>query len=536
MTFVDLPGTYSLNGNSEDEKIAGEYISGGNADCTVVVCDGSCLERSLILALQILQITDKVLICVNLMDEAKRMGISVNASMLQEQLGVPVMLTSVFDKRGKDRLLQEILDCVDAEAQDRPYHKNPIMDAQRIAILATAQQVEKGNHLRNKIDRLLVSRQFGIPIMLLILLFVLWVTIWGANYPSAFLERVFDSAYGLLYGWLEALPNWLKGILLDGIYMTTTRVISVMLPPMMIFFPLFTILEDIGYLPRLAFLLDGGMRKCGGCGKQALTLCMGLGCNAVGVTGCRIMESPRERLVSILTNAMVPCNGRFPTLVILAGLLCSGFGGALIVAGCVVLGVFGAMVSSGVLSKTVCKHKETLFLMELPPFRRPRIGQILVRSLVDRTLHISLRAVKVAAPAGALLWILANTSALSALIDFLEPIGLFLGMRGVILLGFLFSLPANELFIPVVIMGLSGVGTLQGVESLNVSAILAGAFTWETAVCTMVFTLFHWPCATTLMTVYRETGSKKQTTAAFLLPTVVGCMICIILNLIFRLI
>ena len=245
------------------------------------------------------------------------------------------------------------------------------------------------------------------------------------------------------------------------------------------------------------------------------------------------MESPRERLLSILTNAMVPCNGRFPTLVIMAGLLCSGFGGAFIVAGCVVLGILGAMISSGVLSKTVCKHKETLFLMEMPPFRRPRFGQILVRSLVDRTLYISLRAVKVAAPAGGILWFLANMNALPGFVALLEPFGVLLGMNGVILLGFLFSLPANELFIPVVLMGLSGASSLNRVESLNTTALLSSALSWETVICIIVFTLFHWPCATTLMTIYRETGSKKQTTAAFLLPTVVGCMICFVLNLIF---
>ena len=315
-------------------------------------------------------------------------------------------------------------------------------------------------------------------------------------------------------------------------YATSARVIAVMLPPMAIFFPLFTILEDIGYLPRMAFLLDGKMCRCGGCGKQALTLCMGLGCNAVGVTGCRIIDSPRERLLAILTNAMVPCNGRFPALILLGSLFFSSFGGALAVAGCVVLGVLGAMLTSGALSKTVLRHRQSTFLMEMPPFRRPRVGQILVRSLLDRTLHIALRALKVAAPTGALLWIFANTGFLERAAAFLDPVGSVLGMNGVILLGFLFSLPANELLIPVILMVLTGAESLQGVVGSEGGILLAAGWDWKMAVCTMAFTLFHWPCATTLMTVHKETGSISKTAAAFFLPTAIGVVLCLLLNLV----
>ena len=328
---------------------------------------------------------------------------------------------------------------------------------------------------------------------------------------------------------LFGLPWWLKGILLDGIYATCARVICVMLPPMAIFFPLFTILEDIGYLPRMAFLLDPVMARCGGCGKQALTLCMGLGCNAVGVMGCRIIRSPRERLSAILTNAMVPCNGRFPTLILLGSLFFPDAGTALVVAFCVAVGVVGAMVMTGLLNKTVLRGQDSTFIMELPPFRRPRLGQILVRSLLDRSLFVALRALYVAAPAGVLLWVFTNTSFLDKAVAFLEPAGLLLGMNGVILFAFIFCLPANELLIPVILMAVTQTG-LQEVSGLGQS-VLQNWFTWQMAVCTMVFTLFHWPCATTLMTVYRETHSIKNTAAAFMLPTAVGIIICALLNL-----
>ena len=346
------------------------------------------------------------------------------------------------------------------------------------------------------------------------------------------LEGLFDRGYVLLKDWTAALPRWLSGALVDGMYLTAARVIAVMLPPMAIFFPLFTILEDVGYLPRMAFLLDRPMCRCGGCGKQALTLCMGLGCNAVGVTGCRIIDSPRERLLAILTNAMVPCNGRFPTLILLGSLFFPGVGAAFVVAGALVLGVLGAMGASGILSKTALRHESSTFLMEMPPFRRPRFGQILVRSLLDRTLHIAMRALTVAAPAGVILWILANTPLMREISVYLDPFGQLLGMNGVILLGFLCALPANELLVPVILMVLSGSGSLAGAGGGEL--LLRAGWTWQTAVCTMVFTLFHWPCSTTLITIYKETRSAAKTAAAVLLPTAVGMLLCAMLNLILR--
>ncbi len=519
IAFTDLPGTYSLSGASEDEKIAAAYLDSQAADCVVVVCDGGALERNLILALQILERTDRVILCVNLMDEARRQGITIDKARLSELLGIPVVFTAVPQKHGLDALLEQILRVPPARKQHWPH---PIQTAQAIA--AQCVQLGENPHIRRQqLDKILVSRRRGIPILLSLLFVIVFLTVWGANYPAMWLEAAFSRLYDLLYRWLPA--GWLKGLLLDGIYATASRVLAVMLPPMAIFFPLFTVLEDVGYLPRMAFLLDGKLRRCGGCGKQALTICMGLGCNAVGVTGCRIISSPRERLQAILTNSMIPCNGRFPTLIFLAGLILPQGFSPLAVAGAVVLGIFGAMAASGVLSKTALKHSQSVFLLELPPLRRPRLGQILVHSLLDRTAHVALRAVSVAAPAGALLWLLANTRLLSGMADFLDPLGLLLGMNGFILLGFFLSFPANELLIPVILLIVTGADTLQGIEG-SVSAVL----TWQSALCALVFTVFHWPCSTTLLTVYKETRSIKQTAAAFFLPTAVGVVLCILLN------
>lgn len=529
--LIDLPGTYSLEGNSEDERIAGEYVRSGAADCTVVVCDGSCLERSLILALQVLQHCDRAVVCINLMDEAHRHGVDIDGEKLSQRLGVPVVLTAAGKGQGMDALVEQVRKtALQPPKLQLPVWEDPVETAALFARDCARNADNHNDKFRRQVDQLLVSRRFGVPLMLLLLLGIVWLTVWGANYPSQLLERLFDGVYEYLCQWLSFLPRWLSGLLVDGVYATSARVIAVMLPPMAIFFPLFTILEDVGYLPRMAFLLDPCMARCGGCGKQALTLCMGLGCNAVGVMGCRIIDSPRERLSAILTNAMVPCNGRFPTLILLGSLFFPQAGAAFVVAACVALGAVGAMAASGVLNKTVLKSKPSTFVMEMPPFRRPRLGQILVRSLLDRTLFVAGRALTVAAPAGAVLWILSNTSLLTTISDFLSPLGAFLGMNGAILLAFMLSLPANELLIPITLMILTGSGNLQSAAGLG-GDLLVSVMTWQMAVCTMVFTLFHWPCATTLMTVYRETNSIKKTAAAFLLPTAVGCALCFLLKL-----
>ena len=531
--IVDLPGTYSLDGTSEDERVAAEYIASGKADCIVVVCDGSALERNLILALQILMQTEKVILCVNLMDEAERRGYQVDGAALSNELGIPVVLTAAGRRKGIRELTEAIRQFCGETNGDRREWYDPVHEAGEIASKCVTHVTNADDGWRLTLDRILVSRRRGVPIMMLLLFVIIWLTVWGANIPSSLLERLFDTGYGILHRWLEFCPWWLSGILLDGFYATTTRVIAVMLPPMAIFFPLFTILEDVGYLPRMAFLLDRGMCRCGGCGKQALTLCMGLGCNAVGVTGCRIIDSPRERLAAILTNAMVPCNGRFPTLILLGSLFFADAGGALAVALCVVLGALGAMATTGVLSKTALRHEQSTFIMELPPFRRPRLGQILVRSLLDRTLFVAGRAVCVAAPAGAVLWILGKTDLLTWLAGALDPVGLALGMNGMILLAFFLSLPANELLMPVILMMLTG-GSVIGSGALSGDLLTAAGWTWQTAWCTMIFSVFHWPCATTLLTIRKETGSNAKTAAAFLLPTAVGCVMCLMMNLLLQ--
>lgn len=529
LELIDLPGTYSLRGASEDEQIAAEYIASGDADCIIAVCDGSCLERTMILALQILQRTKRMILCINLMDEAARRGIRIDAAGLEKVLGIPVVFTAAGRKQGLDELLERTLTREDTETTFSC--EDPVQTAESLAKQFVCIEKPEENW-RLVLDRILVSRRYGVPILMLMLFFVIYLTVWGANYPSQLLEAGFEKGYQLLKRWTASWPVWLSGVLIDGTYLTAARVMAVMLPPMAIFFPLFTILEDVGYLPRMAFLLDRPMCKCGGCGKQALTLCMGLGCNAVGVTGCRIIDSPRERLLAILTNAMVPCNGRFPTLILLGSLFFPQSGAALIVAACILLGVFVVMATSGILSRTALRHENSTFLMEMPPFRRPRIGQILVRSLLNRTLFVAGRALLVAAPAGMVLWLLSNSPVLGWLVQLLNPAGRLLGMNGVILLAFCLALPANELVIPVILMALSGGGSLSAAQDPVV--LIASGWTWKTALCTMVFTLFHWPCSTTLLTIYGETKSAAKTAVALLLPTAVGCILCLILNLLLQ--
>lgn len=526
--IVDLPGTYALSGGSEEEKIAAEYITAGNADWTVAVCDGTSLERSLILALQVRALTSNFILCVSLMDEAERMGIRIDEKKLSDLIGAPVILTAAGRTKSIEKLLSLLSNKPVSDRFLPDFYEDKVAMAEKIAHQCISRSQEKPQLWRQKVDRILVSRTWGVGILLGLLMVLIWLTVRGANIPSRMLERLLDKGYDLLQCLLHWLPGSVRGILLDGAYATSARVLSVMLPPMAIFFPLFSLLEDIGYLPRMAFLLDGGMRRCGGCGKQALTMCMGLGCNAVGVTGCRIIRSQRERLLAILTNAMIPCNGRFPTLIFLAG-LAFGRWAALAVGISVLLGVLGAMFTSGVLSRTALKHKCSHFLMEIPPLRRPRIGQVLVRSLLDRTLRIAGRALCVAAPAGMLLWTLGNFGWLQSLGKWLDPVGVFLGMNGTILLGFFLSLPANELLIPVILMAMTNADTLQGLGIGEATALFAG-FSMEILVCTMVFTLFHWPCATTIVTIYKETGSCKKTAAAVFLPTAVGAMMCIALH------
>ena len=402
-------------------------------------------------------------------------------------------------------------------------------------------------------DRILTGRLAGYPAMIGLLALIFWLTITGANYPSALLSSLFFSFQEKLTAAFMAVnaPQWLHGILVLGVYRVLAWVISVMLPPMAIFFPLFTLLEDFGYLPRIAYNLDRPFQCCKACGKQALTMAMGFGCNAAGVTGCRIIDSPRERLIAILTNSFVPCNGRLPALVTLITLFFTGASSAgpisslrpaLILTFFILTGVAATFFVSRLLSATVLKGVPSSFTLELPPYRRPQIGRVIWRSILDRTLFILGRAAAVAAPAGLVIWILANVSIgdislLARFSGYLDPIGHLMGMDGVILMAFILGLPANEIVIPIIIMAYTSQGTL--IEPGNLSdlhtLLISQGWTWVTALCTMVFFLFHWPCSTTLMTIKKETGSLKWTCLAVLLPTACGVILCMAITAFSRL-
>lgn len=532
--LTDLPGTYGLSGASEDEIVSASCLASGEADCVVIVCDAGALERSLILALEIMKITERVVLCVNLMDEAERKGIIIEKERLSRELNVPVVVTSAGKRQGMNELILQMEKTALGAAQFRPEITDTIPMARDIASRCVHGTDPQKQKLERNIDTLFASRRFGVPFMGILLLLIVWLTVWGANYISEGLEQVFQLVYQRLIDWTVVFPSFLQGILIDGMFATTGRVICVMVPPMMIFFPLFTFLEDVGYLPRMAVLLDPCMTRCGGCGRQALTMCMGLGCNAVGVMGCRIISSPSQRMAAMLTNAFIPCNGRFPSLILLGSLLFPEAGTALVVASCVALGAVGAITVSGVLNKKIYKNDDSTFIMEIPPFRRPRLGRIFVRSLLDRTLQIAGRAILVAAPAGAVLWLLSATGLLPMMCNVLEPVGVLLGMNGIILTAFLFCIPANELLIPVILMIMTGSGNLQ-VAAGMATDLLSYMMTAKMAVCTMLFTLFHWPCATTLMTFYRETLSIKKTAVALFLPTAVGMLCCVMVNILLTL-
>ena len=544
--LVDLPGTYSLLSQSEEERIAVEFLRSGQADCTLVLGDATCLERNLNLILQVMQETENVAVCINLLDEADRHGLQLDLPELERQLGVPVVGTAASSGRGLDRLRETLRNLSDGFLSVHPRHLDlpkesdeatEILDRQAREIACCVLSGEGAPQTR-KLERIVLGKWSGRLLMLLLLLIIFWLTIQGANVPSALLQQGFDRLGVLLRRWSGALPDWATGLLLDGVYATVARVVSVMLPPMAIFFPLFTLLEDFGYLPRVAFLMDRSFQRCGSCGKQVLTMSMGFGCNAVGVMGCRIIASPRERLLAILTNAFVPCNGRFPALIALISLFFSNNSlvGAGILTLFILFGIFMTAFSTWLLNKTVLQGQESHFILELPPYRKPQFWQVLVRSVWDRTVFVLGRAVAVAAPAGALLWLLQTLSisgqpAMLFLAERLEPVGQFLGMNGVILLAFILAFPANELFLPLVLMMLQGGGLGETALPLMGQVLTANGWTWKTALCTMVFMLLHWPCGTTCLTIRRETGSWKWTTVAFFLPLILGMGVCALLGL-----
>ncbi len=565
--FCDIPGTYSLFTNSDEEKIAHDYIKSSSADVTVVVIDATRLERNLNLVYQIFELTNNVIVCVNLIDEALDKGIKVDLNLLSQELGVPVVGTIARKKKTLYNLLKTIyLVCsgellcnpikVDFSADFEISSKKIFEKANEVVEKCCVFENNNYNDRDKKIDKILTSKKFGIPIMILFFGLIFWITIVGANYPSQILSNFFNFLSPYFEGfllWLH-LPNWIVSLLINGVYKTASWIVAVMLPPMAIFFPLFTLLEDLGYLPRIAFNLDKCFNKCHSSGRQALTMCMGFGCNAAGVIGCRIMSSKRERLIAILTNSFVPCNGRFPLLITLATLFFSStmyhgksFGASLIstliVCLIVLIGIGFTFLVSSILSKTLLKGKSTGAVLELPPYRKPQFGKILIHSLIDRTLFVLGRSLTVAVPAGVVIWVLANlsigsSSLLELVANFFDPFAKLMGLDGYILTAFILGLPANEIVLPVIFMCYTNSNSLVDINnSANIFNLLTThGWTILTALNVMLFSLLHFPCGTTLLTIYKETKSKKWTLLAFAIPTVCGIVMCMCTNLIYNLI
>ncbi len=606
--LVDLPGMYSLHTRSEEEICAARFLENRDIIATIVVCDATCLERTLFLALQIAERTPHVVVCINLLDEAQKKGIRIDTDLLQKRLGLPVVGICARKKQGLDRLFAAVqtqstvahVPCIaprnavienalsrltaigysrgaashllTEESPTLPAAQAAVTyctargisaaeraDAESVAIARAAHElcaeaVTVGDDLRRnrdrRIDRIVLGKYTALPLMLLLFCLLFWITVSGANRPSQWLSSGLFALETPLWQGLTnlGLPLAFANALVFGVFRVVAWVVSVMLPPMAIFFPLFTLLEDFGYLPRIALSLDGGFRRAGTCGKQALTMCMGCGCNAAGVTGCRIIDSPRERAIAVVTNAFIPCNGRYPLLISLSAMLFagvtawSGFKAAvtltLLMALCVTLTLF----ASRLLSHTFFRGLPSSFVLELPPYRTPQVGRVLIRSLLDRTLFVLGRAVAVAAPAGLIIWLAANVSIgdatiLSAVANALDPIGAFFGLDGVILLAFILGFPANELVIPLIAMMYLSAGTLsEVVDTAALSALfMQNGWTALTVVNTILFCLFHWPCSTTCITVWKETHSVKQTVIAVLLPTVLGLSLCLISRLLFTL-
>jgi ferrous iron transport protein B len=627
--LVDLPGTYSLFASSVEEEVARDFICFGNADAVIVVTDATCLERSLNLVFQVMELTTKVVLCINLIDEAKKRHINIDARGIEKDLGVPVVLCAARSGIGVDKLKETAVKVAAGEITPKPVpvkyddkveelikillpeykdttadisvrwmalrmldgdekllsamsahmgelvleDNRPLSEIQeelpdketlrdgiseaiyrRIEDLKAKyiQEDSEVNARDKKIDNIITSKRFGLPIMLLALALVFWITVTGANIPSSLLADFLfyiEDRLTELFTYLNA-PAWFHGVLILGLYRTLAWVVSVMLPPMAIFFPLFTILEDLGFLPRVAFNMDHLFKKACAHGKQCLTMIMGFGCNAAGIVSCRIIESPRERMIAILTNNFVPCNGRFPTLIAISSVFLVALGGntfgimpALAVTAMIVIGIVVTLFVSYLLSKTVLKGIPSTFTLELPPYRVPKIGRVLYTSMIDRSVFVLKRAVMVAAPAGAFIWILANVyvgdiSILGHMVNFFDPFGRFIGLDGYILMAFLLGLPANEIVLPILLMAYLSTGSMAEYDSLEaLRNILVGhGWTYLTALNTMLFSLLHWPCATTLITIRKETGSIKWTIVSALLPTIIAIAVCLCTTVVYELI
>ncbi len=613
--FYDLPGTYSIISKSKEEMVATDFIMEEEFDVAVVVCDATSLDKGINLVTQVEEICKKVVVCVNLIDEALKKGIDIDFLRLESNLNCPVVPVSAKKKMGFKELLKAIrevkekdyleinygilekeIELVEEEIEDfkgnkrwlslrvlennehyiKMYQKKgvlklgdktkearemlenvdvsleivlKIMKLVKMRLKNVVKRKDREELKERRIDRILTSKIWGIPIMMGLLFGLFYLTIVGANYPSSLLFDFFQSLEEGMFKFLNFIhvPDILSSLLVNGIYKTLYWVISVMMPPMLIFFPLFSFLEDLGVLPRIAFNIDRAFSKCNACGKQGLTMCMGIGCNAVGVTGARIIDSKRERLIAILTNVFIPCNGKFPTLIAIITMFMvrlSGVYGSLFCAFLLTLFIFlGIMVTFGVsfiLSKTLLKGEASSFTLELPPYRVPKIIETLVYSVKNRAIYVLMRAVKVAIPAGALIWLIANIRIngivlLDYLVHFLNPLGVMLGLDGIIILALMLGFPANEIVIPAMLMSYLHTASLTQFVNLGElkTILLMNGWTLKTAVSFIILMMFHYPCSTTLLTIKKETGSNFYTLVAFILPLVVGIIFCLIINFIF---
>ncbi len=569
--ITDLPGTYSLLSFSSEEQVTRDYLIKYPSDCVIITADANAVERSLVFVLQILSICEKAVLCLNLYDEAEKNGVYIDEKKLSGKLGIPVVKCCAVKNKGIEKLRKTVYGvCCDKikcsvnseytreiDVFNSKLHRENIAKLTSSAIsickaCVTKSGTERVNLRTKKLDKILTSKRFGIPAMLFLFGLLFWLTVVGANYPSQWLSTLFGAGKEWLCLLFDNLGvhKFIKGIIIDGVYTTLSWVVAVMLPPMAIFFPLFSIIEDSGYLPRIAFNLDKYFAKCGTHGKQSLTMAMGIGCNACGVTGCRIIENKRDRNIAILTNSFMPCNGRFPVLIAVtmsffaagANKFITTVEVALVLLAAIVFAVVVTLVISKLLSVTVCKGASSGFALELPPYRKPQIAKNIVRSLLDRTLSVLGRAVIVAAPAGAVIWLFANLkindiSLLKYCSDFFEPFGAFIGLDGVIIMALLLGFPANEIVVPVILMSYMSRSTLTdytGYEQLR-QILLNNGWTAVTAICMLIITMLHFPCSTTVLTIKKETGSLRTTLLSMILPVIPGVILCAVIANIARL-
>ena len=577
LTFVDLPGTYSLADGSPEEREARDFIKSGRAEVTVAVCDACCLERGLILVLKLLELTPRVVVCLNLIDEARRKNIKIDTNALSSELHVPVVATSAATGEGLPGLVRAIRtqklvkkedfipfrypekteEKIVEIAKSAPRNENarlyalerlrddpdvvsrPVIVAEGIAAVCTEKSGSGYSETDRRIDRIVMSRPGSIILGILLLCGVFWLTAVGANYPSGLLQRFFDFLIEPIRSLLGFLPAKLNSAIVDGMLATLFKVVSVMLPPMAIFFPLFTLLEDSGLFARIAFNSDGVMSRCSACSKQPLTMAMGLGCNAAGVVGCRIIESKKERLIAILTNNLMPCNGRFPILIAMSLMIghTAKLPGTLAAAGIMTLSVLAAVGATLILSKILGKvipGENSTLRLELPPYRKPRIGQVLIRSILDRTIFVLGRAAAVAAPAGLVIWILSNATVggstlISIAAKFLDAPGKLIGVDGAVICGLLLGFPANEIVLPLILMIYTSTNVFPDQSGLS-ELLIANGWTVSTCVKLMILTIFRYPCSTTLLTIKKEAGGRAALASA-VIPTAIGILICALITI-----